>query len=217
MLRRFLALRIFGRNLQPQDAVTVKGYDLFVRAMRLGLSLVALGFLTFVVLWPTLRDDEVSFTLSYEDVLPSDDQIHMVNLEYVGTDKRDRMFKISADRGIQSSPDDPRIRLETIAASMMLEPGIDADVTSTGGTYYVKAKVLVMDGGMELITTDGYRFSAGASRLDLGNRLVTSDAPIEGTSKFGDFAAQGFQIRVDDRLVIFDGRTRMRVFPGGRP
>ena len=47
--------------------------------MRLFLTVLAAALLAMLGLWPAFQDDEVSFTLSYEDVAASDDQIRMIN------------------------------------------------------------------------------------------------------------------------------------------
>lgn len=214
-LRWLLSLPLLGRPGTHPDMAVVGWYDLFVRGARLIFVLLALGSFAFVVFWPTLRDDEVAFTLSYEDVIPTDDQIRMINPRYVGTDNRGRRFRVSASTGVQSSPDDPRIRLEGIVANIDLSEGQVAEATSVGGTFFVDAKALDLDGGMVLTISDGYRFATGAAQFDLARRIARSQQPLSGYSPYGTIEATGFEIRVDDRLVIFKGRLHMRIFPDG--
>lgn len=214
LLKRLLSSRLLGRT----DRSQLSGHDVYVRLMRLFLVMIAAAFLLFVVLWPTLREDEVSFTLSKEDITPSDDQIRMVRPRYVGTDAEGRLFRVSAEHGVQSSPEDPRIRLEGIKASIELEPGNTAKLTSKGGTYYIDANVLELDGGMELATTDGYYFSAGATDFDLINQRAVSYNALGGSSPYGSFEAQGFEVDVRAGSVIFVGPVKMRIYPkGARP
>lgn len=190
-------------------------YDHLVAWMRLGFALVALGLTVLVVLWPNIQDEEVSFTLSYEDTTTTSDQIRMVNLRYVGTDLGDKRFEIVADRGIQSSPEAPSIRLEGIRASVDMSEDRRAEVQSGGGTFFVEQNLLEMDGGVVMTTTDGYRFTAGTARLNLDNRHASSEEQISGSGPLGSFKADSFQIRVDERLVIFEGHIQMRLYPKG--
>lgn len=65
-------------------------WDSFIRFMQMFLPVSALILGTITVGWPFLNDAEVSFTLSKDDVAQSDGVIRMTNLNYVGTDERDR-------------------------------------------------------------------------------------------------------------------------------
>lgn len=184
--------------------------------LRRGLALTALGLTVLVVLWPTLQDEEVSFTLSYEDTTPSSDQIRMENLNYVGTDLGGRRFEISADKGVQSSPEAPSIRLEGIRASVEVSDDRTVELVSDGGIFYVEENILEMAGGVVMTTSDGYRFTAGAARFDLDTYEAESDEQVSGQGPLGSFKADSFQIRIDERLVIFEGRVQMRLYPAGR-
>ena len=190
-------------------------YDHLVAWSRRGFALTALGLAIFVVLWPTLQDEEVSFTLSYEDTTTTTDQIRMEDLHYVGTDLGDRRFEISADKGVQSSPEAPSIRLEGIRASLDMADDRQAEIRSGGGTFYVEENLLEMDGGVVMTTSDGYRFTAGAARFNLDSYKADSDEQISGQGPLGSFKADSFEIRVDERLVIFEGHIQMRLYPKG--
>lgn len=200
---------------KPQRKSKKRFYDHLVAWTRRGFALTALGLAVLVVLWPTLQDKEVSFTLSYEDTTTTSDQIRMVNLLYVGTDLGDRRFEIAADRGIQSSPEAPSIRLEGIRASIDMRDGGKAQLRSAGGTFFVEQNLLEMDGGVVMTTTNGYRFEAGAARLDLNSYHASSDEQISGSGPLGSFKADSFEIRVNERLVIFEGHIQMRLYPKG--
>lgn len=190
-------------------------YDHLVAWARRGFALIALGLAVLVVLWPTLQDKEVSFTLSYEDTTPNDDQIRMVNLHYTGTDLGGRRFEIIADKGVQTSPEAPSIRLEGIRASIDMSEDRSATLQSGGGTFFVEQNVLEMDGGVVMTTSDGYRFTVGEARFDLDNNHAESDEQISGAGPLGAFKADSFEIHVDERLVIFEGHIQMRLYPRG--
>ena len=199
----------------PKKKSSKRFYDHLIAWTRRGFALIALGLAVLVVLWPTLQDKEVSFTLSYEDTTPNDDQIRMVNLHYSGTDLGGRRFEIAADRGVQRSPEAPSIRLEGIRASINMSDDRSATLQSAGGTFYVEENLLEMDGGVVMTTSDGYRFTVGKARFNLDNNHAESDQQISGTGPLGTFTADSFEIQVDERLVIFKGHIQMRLYPRG--
>lgn len=201
---------------KSQKKSSKRFYDHLIAWTRRGFAALALGLAVLVVLWPTLKDEEVSFTLSYEDTTPNDDQIRMVNMVYTGTDLAGGRFEIIADRGVQSSPEAPTIRLEGIRAAVDMSGGRSVKLQSGGGTFFVEENILAMDGGVVMTTSDGYRFTAGKARFSLDDNRADSDEKISGTGPLGSFSADSFEIHVEEKLVIFEGNVKMRLYPQGR-
>jgi lipopolysaccharide export system protein LptC len=191
------------------------GYDIYVRWMRLILSVVSLGLAATLLLWPVLQTSEVSFVLSYEDISPGDDQIRMTNPRYVGTDSRDRRYTVSARSGVQPSPDEPRILLQGIVARLDLAGERAVEARSSRGFFETEANRLALQGDVRLVTTDGYRVKAGDTIFDMNNALANSALAVSGSGPVGVFEADSFEIRVDERVAIFNGRVRVRIDPLG--
>lgn len=206
-------MAVFMSNSQSKSSG--RFYDHLITWTRRGFAATALGLAVLVVLWPTLKDEEVSFTLSYEDTTPNSDQIRMVNMVYSGTDLAGGRFEIIADRGVQTSPEAPTIRLEGIRADVDMVSGRSVKLQSGGGTFFVDENILTMDGGVVMTTSDGYRFTAGRARFNMDSNRADSDEQISGTGPLGSFSAESFEVRVDEKLVIFEGRVQMRLYPQG--
>jgi lipopolysaccharide export system protein LptC len=208
-----------GQLLQRRFMALAKSgliYDRYVLSMRIFLTVLALALVAALGLWPAFNDEEVSFTLSYEDVAASDDQIRMVNPRYVGKDAFGRVFTITAASGLQDTPDDPRIRLEKISASLDLKDNVKVLATSRSGTYFVDQSYLELGGDVVLETTDGYRFTGGTARFDLSKHTASSEQEISGYGPLGRFRAGRFEIQVDEKSMIFEGGIRMQLDPTGR-
>ena len=191
-------------------------YDAFVRWMRRILPLAALLVVLVIIFLPSLQSGEVSFTLSQTDVATVGDQIRMVKPNYRGTDSLGRFFEISADSGVQVSPDDPRIELTGITAQMELDEATEARMWSESGSYIPDDDTLRLDGDVLIETTDGNRFTAQQAAFDMTTKIARSDASVVGVGPLGTFIAQNFEIHVDEALAIFEGGVRMRVDPTGR-
>lgn len=191
-------------------------YDTYVRLMRIVLTVSALVLSFLIILWPSLNEEEVSFTLSYEDVNTSNEQIKMINPRYVGTDLADRVFSIEAEEGIQENPDIPRIRLTNIKAEMDLDDGVKFDAVSETGIYMLKENLLELLGKVKMRTTDGYIFDGSQAKFDLNTKIATSEKPIQGIGPIGSFTAQGFEINVDEQKAIFKNGVQLRIYPLGK-
>ena len=173
-------------NLRPEETGrTGSQWDAFIRLMQIILPVgtVVLGLIT--VGWPLLNDTEVSFTLSKDDVTRTDDIIRMTNMRYVGTDSKDRLFRIHATAGEQDNPNAPRIRLSNIDAEMELGPENPASVTARTGIYRTKDNSLSLVGGVNLATGNGYFLQMAGAEVDLKTRTATGQGAINGQSELG--------------------------------
>ena len=202
---------------RPSGGGAALAYDYYVYWARIVLSTVSVTLFVTLVLWPTLSNKEVSFTLSYDDVATGEDKIRMKNLRYVGSDGLDRQFVIRAASGVQDSPEAPTISLTDIEAAMELDGGVLAELVSGTGTFIVADDVLALGDEMLLTTTDGYEFHGGDVRFDLKNKVATGAGGINGSGPFGDFSADEFEVKVNEGLALFEKRVSMRVYPEGRP
>lgn len=193
-----------------------RAYGFYVRFMRWGLSLAAAGLAVVIILWPNLQTEEVSFTLSHEDIEARDDQIRMVNPRYEGRDSRGRPFTVAAASGLQDSPDDPRIRLEEVKAEIRLADNTRVEARAASGNYFVDREMLELDGDVVLTTTDGYRFTVRDMYFDMNARIASGENGIEGMGPEGVFRASAFRLDIRDETVRFTGGVQVSLYPKGR-
>lgn len=189
------------------------GYDRFVSIMRMLLPAVAILTLLVAVLWPLLNPQEISFTLSPDELRPNQDKIRVRGAHYTGTDGIDRLFTLSADEAVQDRPDDPIVTLKGLQADMLLSEGRQASVTAGEGRYLSADRMLDIDQGAQLLTSDGYAIRLGQVRVDLSAKIAISDQPVQGRSPLGAFEADGLELRADRRVAYLTGNVRMRVQP----
>jgi|GEM_PF-3469022 len=202
------------RQLSPAGKA---GYDLFVWWMRVGLSLFAAVLTALLILWPMLSTDDVSFTLSYDDVAIGDDQIRMTNPRYMGMDARGQMFNVAAASGVQPSPVDARVLLSEIYASIDLAVGRHIEARSGTGIFEADRNLLELNQNVGITSDDGYSFLAGRTIFDLATGRVESAEPIRGAGPMGNFEAGGFVILADKQAATFTGGVHMVIDPtGGR-
>ncbi len=200
---------------QSSHIATNKAYDRYVTLMQVGLTLVAAILAILIAFWPMINSDEMSFTLSYDDVITSDDVIRMKKPKYTGTDAIDRLFTVEASEGVQLNPNEPVVQLNDIAAEMELDAGRVANAYSDIGTYSLNNNQLTMAGDVHMHTTDGYAFKANEAIFDLNNKYVQSTKAVNGNGPLGAFSANGFYVDVDRKLVIFNGKVTLRINPLG--
>lgn len=188
-------------------------WDGFIRFMQVFLPVSALILGSITISWPFLNDAEVSFTLSQDDVARSDGVIRMTNMNYVGTDARDRLFRIHAAAGEQDSPDAPRVRLTDIKAQMELGEGQEARVDARQGTFRTEDNSLSLIGGVNLETGNGYFLEMAGAEIDIKGRSATGQGDVNGRGELGTLKAARMSLNVRDKEAVFDGGVTLHIVP----
>jgi len=188
-------------------------WDKFIVVMRiiLPISALVLGFIT--MLWPFVNDNEVSFTLSTDDVAKGDSSVHMTNIEYVGTDAIDRLFTVKAASGLQDNPNAPRVKLSNVQAEMLLEGAGPSTVKARTGIYRVNDSILSLLGGVTLVTGNGITLDMAGAEIDLKSHIATGQGSVQGTSELGTLNAGRVTILVDKEEGIFEGGVQLHITP----
>ena len=188
-------------------------WDGFIRLMQIFLPISALILGTITIGWPFLNDAEVSFTLSKDDVARSDGIIRMTNMNYVGTDAKDRLFRIHANSGEQDNPSAPRVRLTDIRAEMELEEGQLATVDARTGILRTKTNSLSLIGGVNLATGNGYTLQMAGAEIDLRSRSATGQGDVTGSSELGQLKAARMSLNVKEKEAVFEGGVSLHITP----
>lgn len=188
-------------------------WDRTIMLLRYGLPVLAGVFGLTTMLYPVVMGEEVSFTLSRDDVNRSGDQLLMENMHYTGTDRRNRMFEVRAAAGRQDSPTAPTIVLDQIAASMEVEPGNNAKVTADNGIYETGAARLLIGGNVNLTTDNGYSLTLSDVEVLLREKLAESRGGVTGKTPLGNISAERMSLDIEQSIGTFDGKVRIRIVP----
>lgn len=181
--------------------------------MQLFLPISALILGTVTIGWPFLNDAEVSFTLSKDDVARSDGVIRMTNMNYVGTDAKDRLFRIHASAGEQDNPNAPRVRLTDIRAEMDLDEGRQAKVDARSGIYRTRNNSLSLVGGVNLETGNGYFLEMAGAEIDLRAKAATGQGNVNGRADLGTLKAARMSLDVQEKEAVFEGGVLLHIVP----
>ena len=200
--------------LLPQEKVVTSGaWNSFVVIMRIILPVTAVVFGLTALSWPFLQEQEVSFTLSREEVAKSDGVVVMKDLAYVGTLDDMQIFRLEAEEGLQDSPTAPVIKLSTIKASMALPDGVLVSFRAGEGVYETQPEILSIAETVTLETTNGYRLNMNGAMINIKEQTAIGYGPIIGITPVGALSADRIEIKADDQEANFMGRVRLRIEP----
>lgn len=190
-------------------------YSGFVSAMKWLLPAGALVLIGMVVLWPHLSSNEFGFRVGFTALsLGDSEESAMINPRYMGSDRDDQIFSITADMARKMSGAEDTFELEMPKADIALEDGTWLVLTAETGTYARDAKTLELVGAVNLYHDSGYEFQTEKAAINLETSGASGNVPITGQGPFGTLDAEGFRLIERGKTIYFTGRAKLVLNPG---
>lgn len=196
-----------------------KWYSRFVQMMKFLLPAVAALLIALILVWPYLKTEDILFRISFAALTADQtEDPSMVNPRYLGIDKDNQSFSITADLARNLGQGSMSVELEMPKADITLEDGSWLVVTAENGIYQRLEQTLKLTGSVNLYHDSGYEFRTAEARVDLEKGTAAGTAPIRGQGPFGDLQAEGFRLIDKGRTIIFTGKSKLVLYPGiGKP
>lgn len=192
-------------------------YSRFVFAMKLFLPTVALCLVVLVVLWPQIHIDGSQFSIGFARLkLSGGESPSMVNARFVGTDRRNQPFTVTADLAKSTSLGSSNVELEQPKADLGMNNGSAMMLTANTGIYDQNVKTLKLQGAVNLFHDSGYEFRTAAADVDFNTGSASGTKPVDGQGPFGELHAEGFRITGDGKRLLFTGKSKLTIFPAAR-
>lgn len=192
-----------------------RGYSRFVNLTKYFLPVVALALIALVVAWPHLDSDDLRFRLGFAAIkLGATDDPSMINPRFVGADKSDRAYSITADLARRLSGDAARVELEMPKADITLSDGTWLVLTADTGVFGSAKQKLDLAGAVNLYHDSGYEFRTQRAAIDLAAGQAEGNDPIEGQGPFGRLKAEGFRLIDRGRVIHFTGKAQLLMRSG---
>jgi lipopolysaccharide export system protein LptC len=185
-----------------------------IDVLRVLLPAVALILIGLVLAWPQImRSPGIAVSMLAPDDADQSGRLRMDSPRYVGQTKKNRPYEVTA----QSASLDPRkaniVHLDHPAADIALGDEGDVRLSAQDGTYDRNTQKLLLDGGIEVVTSSGYRFATPSARVNLAQGWVRGWQPIEGAGPRGKLSADRFEIENTGDILRFEGRVKVTVLP----
>lgn len=214
------AKQAIGERLGKRRRAVVRsaGYSRFVGAMRFLLPGTAAVLVALVVAWPTLSRRDEGLKLSFADIEAgtTTETVYLTNARYFGTDDEDRPFSLTAREVFQEFPDSEEVRFTAPRADITLANGDRMGLEAELGTLLRNSETLVLEGGVDIRSEDGYRFFTPRAEIDLRASTAHGNAPVEGNGPLGSLNADSFELDQANRTYRFEGRVRLVLYPKAR-
>ena len=185
-----------------------------IRIIKISLTVLAAALIALLVVWPQLPAGTDRLRIAFADLDVTGDDLSMINARYVGTDRNNRPFSITADAARQPVPGHGPLKLESPQADIYLQDGSWVMVTAEEGHYSVDDRMLNVIGAVRLFHDSGYEFLSSEALIDLDQNIVSGPNRITGHGPFGELEGEGFRFSKDGKTFVLTGRSRLKIYPG---
>lgn len=156
------------------------------------------------------------YEITVADKYVSFDGIVMERPTLTGYDKKNRRYKVSAEKAIQKITNPNQVRLNDISAEVTLPDKGTATITAGGGDYDNGSATLKLIGGIRVESSMGYQISLKNAEIDLQAGTLVSRNPV--TIRYQDSEVTGDTMSVSDggKIIVLEGRVESNLMPPKR-
>ena len=195
-------------------------YSRFVAFTKITLPIVALGILSTLFLFSRNIDPSQSIPHAKVDVenLAKEQRLGAPN--YAGVTEDGSAISITA-QSAQPDLDNPdRILASDITAKIEDANGGHLDITSGSGVINSKHQILILKGGVHIVTSSGFTIDTSGITSSLGITSVVTDGEITANGPLGLLKAGKMEVLPQNgpkasHLLVFKGGVKLIYDPKG--
>jgi len=195
-------------------------YSRFVAFTKITLPIVALGILSTLFLFSRNIDPSQSIPYAKVDVenLAKEQRLGAPN--YAGVTEDGSAISITA-QSAQPDLDNPdRILASDITAKIEDANGGHLDITSGSGVINSKHQILILKGGVHIVTSSGFTIDTSGITSSLGITSVVTDGEITANGPLGLLKAGKMEVLPQNgpkasHLLVFKGGVKLIYDPKG--
>lgn len=184
-------------------------YSALIGVGKYMLPAIGVTVLALALLWPdimaTTRNIAGGSRISADSVR----NMEATNPRYVGTDEKNRPFKLEAKSAQQTPGNTDRVRLVEPKGQMTLENGNWVAVSAKKGEFDQKTRILQLEGDVVVFHDANYTFRTEAATVDTAKSSAWGDRPVKAHGPKGSIEAEGFRVSEKGEVVTFTGRAKV--------
>lgn len=147
---------------------------------------------------------------SIGDVAPTPARgVTMLNPRFNGRDANDQPFVITAATAKQRRGDKQAVDLN----SPVLEDAMGTVVSAAEGVYDRSSRTLSLDGDVELLDVNGYRFTSESATMYVQDNRIEGDTPLVGGGPLGQVRADTYKVVDGGAKIELIGNVWTRIIP----
>jgi len=188
-------------------------HDHVIRLLKLALPAAVGVILAFLAFSPLEEKQELSFTVDKNKAAHAEERMRASSAQYRGQDNKGRPFILNARSALQRSSAERVVDIHDMTAQMQLENG-PANLTAGRARYDLDNQLVDVLGPIQLVGADGYRMNTRDVRVNLQERRMASNGPVDGQIPIGTFSANQLQVELPDHRVVLTGNAHLHITQG---
>ncbi len=195
----------------------VQAYSRIVAWMKVLLPLGAV--LLIATIFVTARDKgDLTKIFTAEELATLGAGLRLDSPRFAGVTEQGEPFAIRADWALPDSAIPRLIDLERPEGEIELSDGRTIAARAATGRMHRADKILVLEGGVVLDTSDGYHVETDLIEIDLDARTAVAPGPVSGTGPRGQIDAGSFRAAAGEDgvgagKIWFENRVRLVFIP----
>ena len=194
-----------------------KWHSVFVYRMKVFLPVVAIFLVLLIFAWPFLQSEDLRFRLNFAALSANqEEEPSMINPRFLGIDKENLAYSITADLARNLSFGNASVELEMPKADIALNDGTWLVLTAKNGIFKEAKNTLDLSGAVNLFHDSGYEFQTKKAEIDLKKGLAWGTEMVRGQGPFGEMQGQGFNMLDKGRIIVFTGKSKLMIYPSNK-
>lgn len=209
-------LRLLFDGTAQRSAQASIRYSRFVGIMKLVLPLSAAALVGLVIAWPDADPGQSALGLTFARVdVGEQSEVGMARVRFVGTDKHNRPFVITAGRVVPRSGDNQHLVLHELQADMTLDNGRWLTLIARDGIYHRELETLQLEGAVDIYSDEGLELHTNSAFVDFASGIMRGESPIRGQGPVGMLDAQAFELFDNGQRIVFSGGVKLTLRSAG--
>jgi lipopolysaccharide export system protein LptC len=201
------------RATKQRWAVPGSTHDRLVGFAKVALPSAVGVVIAFLAMAPLDNRGDVSFILDKNQVENAPERMRVEQARYTGEDNRGQKFRITANRALQRTSEQPIVDIWGMLAQFGLSQG-PVTVAANQGQYNLDEQKVAVHGPVRVNGPEGESLLTRDVTVDLKQNIMTSDGGVAGRMKLGRFQAGRLRADLNSGTVVLDGGTRLKIVQG---
>ena len=184
--------------------------------LKLLLPLVALGLLSTLFLLARTADPDLAIRYADVDVAELSKGEQVTGPAYSGVTRDGTSVTVVAASVRPSGSEPGRFEARTVSGRMAFASGATADLTAPGARFDPAEDRLRFEGGVTLLSSNGYRFETETLVTAMDRTEIAADTPVRGTGPGVTLDAGSMRITQGEaggHVAVFNGGVRLIYTP----
>lgn len=192
-------------------------YSQVIGGLKILLPLIAIGSMSTMFLMSKSAPDQTKLPFAQTGLVEKIRDQQLSQPYFSGTTKAGDAISLSA-ASIRPDPDvSGRILAKNVLTTLTEPSGNQVTLAGAAGQYSETSSLLELDQGVQIVSHDGYQFSATDLEMNVQTMTMSANGPIQGTGPQGVITADRLEVSRENPqggfLIVFKGGVKLIYTP----